>query len=184
MEIKVLAEDRHKLRFVVNRLTDDRVTKNAGKFLTIWMTVKVWRRALFSGRGITDFLQLLGSVCSTVYRVHFPSVFSWRHFRPVASDSVAAIRGRLSTWLASNRNKQCDSKHASILREASVSAVRGQGELESILALYPCAPHGGISGSWSMAPLIRNFGNRWGSVASFTSGLLYNPDLTWMPWKR
>ena len=35
MEIKVLAEDRHKLRFVVNRVTDDRVTKNAGKFLTI-----------------------------------------------------------------------------------------------------------------------------------------------------
>ena len=56
-------------------------------------------------------------------------------------------------------------------------AVRGQGELKSILALYPCAPHGGISGNGSMVPLIRNFGNIWGSVATFTSGLLYNPDL-------
>ena len=35
MEINVLAEDGHKVGVVVNRVTDDRVTKNAGKFLTM-----------------------------------------------------------------------------------------------------------------------------------------------------
>ena len=34
MEINVVAEDGHKLGVAVNRVTDDPVTKNAGKFLT------------------------------------------------------------------------------------------------------------------------------------------------------
>jgi len=113
-----------------------------------------------------------GSVCSTVYRFHFFFVFSRRHFRPVASDPVAAIREHLSTRLASNPNMQCDKKYADIPSDASEFALQRQGELDSVLALCPCSLLEGISGSGSMAPLIRNFDNRWRSVASFTSGLL------------
>jgi hypothetical protein len=90
---------------------------------------------------------------------------------------LAAVPYRPSTRLAPNRNMQCDNNTLVFRVKQLGLLLQRQDYLDSVLPLCPCAPYEGVSESGSIAPLIRNLGCRWGSVASLSSRLLYTPDL-------